>query len=458
MPGYRSGKPYIVEFAPNQSLLATGYIYQDFISLFDQPNNTLRQLAVAGTAHSRSERFKSLSFSPQAQFLAAGDEAGSIVFWRLAPELDDGMERIYPSTSISPHQSTVSALQFIDEANFVSSGEDERVCISSPFATGAVHQRLSGIAVHNAVLAGNRLLLGCDDGTIRRLTGESIEKTVRSRRPGLAEVTVTSITAPDVCVAGSVSVASLDVSPDGKTIAVGDGQGGINLYDRSSGELLQTFRDRSSDGDEAVLDISFSANGTLLAFAAGDYVTIIEKDSGRQRLHHFDGNGDVVQFFDNDRFLAICQGDTALAIIDVQSGKVVRTISDTDADALDVSPNGKQLTGTQGDGRIWIMDIESGDTRLVTGNHTRSNCVMFAANSRTVVTLDFTGHLRLVDAESGAAFGDVVLPDKLADNYEHCVIVATESWLAAMMSQPQRSLETPATTDFYFWNLSDLQP
>lgn len=157
------------------------------------------------------------------------------------------------------------------------------------------------------MVAGDELLLECYDGTIRSLTGKSIENAVAGRGIRLAEEMVAAIASPKVCVAGSVSIASLDVSPDSQTIAVGEYAGGVCLYNRRSGEFLRRIRDSAGDLNDAVLDILYSDDGTLLAFASGDYVMIVETDSGRERLSHFDGNGHL-QFFDNDRLLAICQG------------------------------------------------------------------------------------------------------------------------------------------------------
>lgn len=453
VPGFDGGRPYIVRFAPNESLLATAYIYADWISLFDQPENIRRGTAMEANAHSQSARFKSLAFSPEGQFLAAGDEAGSIVTWDLNTDANENHRKIMPLSSFSPHVATVSSVQFVDESNLISSGEDGRVCLTSPSAGGAVHQRWSELSVSDAVVAGNDVYLGCEDGTIRRLCCDVMTGLTRRSQLLSSADAIEHVDVPEVVAKNPVAVSCLDVSLDGKVIAVGTRQSGIFLYDRTSGEMMQTVHDNLLSDDYHVDDISFSADGSYLAFTGrNDVATVLEVESEKQLLNHFVGNGCTVQFINGGSQLAASCNDDGFQFLDIRSNQVVHSMTVADVETVELSPDGNILACGQSDGRLRIIDVSTRDVKTVSSRRRRIVSLTFAANGRTVTSLDQFGYLGFVDVESGTEFGGVQLPDKLMQSFDHATLMCTDSWVAAIVAA-STEISGMSGTDLYFWSL-----
>ena len=68
----------------------------------------------------------------------------------------------------------------------------------------------------------------------------------------------------------TASVTSLDFSPDGSMLVVGAAEGVISIWDTKSHELIAT---READG--AILDVSFSPDGTMIAASTDRHSLIL---------------------------------------------------------------------------------------------------------------------------------------------------------------------------------------
>ena len=79
---------------------------------------------------------------------------------------------------------------------------------------------------------------------------------------------------------------SIDISPDGKTYAVGDSNGLVYLWDVATNQLLNTFEGHTS----WVWSIAFSPDGTLLASSSGDASVRLWDVQCGQCLHIFTGH------------------------------------------------------------------------------------------------------------------------------------------------------------------------
>ena len=112
----RGRTSYLARFSPLLPLLATTYISDEAVSLFRSSDQVLR-----GIAHRRSDdtaQFTSLSYSPDANALVAGDDSGKILLWQLPAErLVDPQQNqattplsLLPVTVSSPHLARVTSI------------------------------------------------------------------------------------------------------------------------------------------------------------------------------------------------------------------------------------------------------------------------------------------------------------------------------------------------------------
>ena len=74
----------------------------------------------------------------------------------------------------------------------------------------------------------------------------------------------------------------MEISPDGRAIAIGDWSGAVSTLDVNSGRTLLRFRSRGLRSE--VRDLAFSGDGRLLAAAdEGSEVRVWETATGRLR-------------------------------------------------------------------------------------------------------------------------------------------------------------------------------
>jgi len=122
----------------------------------------------------------------------------------------------------------------------------------------------------------------------------------------------------------ATAVDSVTVSPDGSLVAAAAGEGGVRLYDASTGRLIRVI---GETGDRSVV---FSPDGKLLT-AAGFHM------------------------------------DKLVSLWDVATGKRLQTFTgqtEWEADATAISPDGKLLASTATDKQILVWEIATGELRL----------------------------------------------------------------------------------------------
>lgn len=148
------------------------------------------------------------------------------------------------------------------------------------------------------------------------------------------------------------STRSLDVSPDGKTLAVGNEQGILRFFDLATGE------------DRSVPVTRFTIN-------EGDY----SKDGKR---------------------LLLCYDPNVAAILDIESGKIVREFRGHAAIVLSVcwSEDEKRVATASADKTVRIWDAETGRLLSILRGHTdQVFLVRFLPGGVHLVSVDSGGHL-----------------------------------------------------------------
>jgi WD40 repeat protein len=224
-------------------------------------------------------------------------------------------------------------------------------------------------------------------------------------------------------------------APDGKTLAAGDGNNVIRLWELPSGKVLNP----TEPHDSGVHCIAVAPDGKTLA--AGTFLKTVQlwdlKTGKPQRalLGHEHGIYPVAWSPDG-RHIASGSRDGTARVWDAVSGKELRKFLAYDGDksgdvwvyGLSFAPDGKRLAGACRDGLVRIWDIDSGkELARCEGHNAFVWGVVFAPDGKTLVSCGNDGSIRQWDAGSGAELrrlGDALAYESVAVSPDGRVVAA----------------------------------
>jgi len=284
----------------------------------------------------RTLKFQALSvaFSPDGQFLASGDDVGTLKFWAAK-----GSREI---RTVKAHDGRLNRLEFSrDGKTFATASADGTVKLWETvsgrlFRTFPGHRRFDryGMALSpdgSQLAVGSReiLLWSTADGKqLRKLVGH------------------TSF------------VGALAFTPDGSRLASGSGDG-VRLWDVATGREVRKFT------SYLVVAIAFSPDGRLLASGFGNgAIKLWNVESGREAIPIQGGHSRVVMgvvFSPDGKRIASASDDTTVRFWDVATGREVQSFHGhaTGVTAVAYSPGGDVVASGGWDTTIRLCDAAS---------------------------------------------------------------------------------------------------
>ena len=203
------------------------------------------------------------------------------------------------------------------------------------------------------------------------------------------------------------------ISPDGKTVASGRGNGTIQFWDINSGKELKTLTD-------AVWGLAFSPDGRSLASGSPDGTVKfwdVSKGTAVRTLKHA-AKVRTLAFSPDGRTLASVTMGQVITLWDIATGVELRSINaESKMYYLAFSPNGKTLAGggndikhwpnmTLEDGVIYVWEVSTG--RLLGNLHNPQsryinyyNGLAYSMDGRTLAGASHDGHVYLWDLSTG---------------------------------------------------------
>ena len=156
---------------------------------------------------------------------------------------------------------------------------------------------------------------------------------------------------------GSIVVA-VAWSHDGTRIATSDQDGGLRVWDATTGELRRTYPQVRN-----TFNVAWSPNGRFLAVVTGDGVAILLEQTGAI-LHRLParGNAYVAGWSPNGEHVVTGNADRAVQVWNAHNGELVFTVSDHTAPIRSAtwSPDGSKLLTAGEDGTARIFDGKTG--------------------------------------------------------------------------------------------------
>jgi WD40 repeat protein len=295
-----------------------------------------------------------VAFSPDGNKVASGSKDKTIKLWNVSTGK--------PLQTLSDHRDKVQSVAFSPNGAILASGSEDNTIKLWDIETGKLirtlkgdDDRLSSLSIDKKVFSvafspdGHTLASGNWDKSITLWdvdTGKVLHF-IKGRTKRFWGLI------DDHGEGHEDLVNSVAFSPDGNTLASGGFDDAIKLWDVSSGKLLTTFKGHSN----FVLSVTFSPDGNMLASSSYDKtIKLWEVSSGRV-LQTLIGHKDAVTsvaFRSDGQIIASASFDKTIKLWEVSSGKLLRTLrghSDY-VNTVVFSPDGKILASASGDDTV----------------------------------------------------------------------------------------------------------
>ncbi|KAG0013790.1 hypothetical protein BGZ80_010861, partial [Entomortierella chlamydospora] len=192
-------------------------------------------------------------------------------------------------------------------------------------------------------------------------------------------------------------------SPDGKTLAVGLGNGDISLYETMNWNRTQGLKGHSG----SINSISFSATSDRIASGSSDKkVRLWDVDTG-ECVSILQGHGDwvlnVVYSPDGDQ-IASGSDDRIVRLWDVDTGECIHALHGHRGSVLSVtySPKGDRIASGSEDSTVRLWDIDTGECiRTLQGHNNHVVSVVYSPKGDRVASGSDDKTVRLWDADTG---------------------------------------------------------
>jgi len=199
--------------------------------------------------------------------------------------------------------------------------------------------------------------------------------------------------------AASAGAACLAFAPDGATLAVGQQDGKITLWDAASGCIRSTL-----DGHTGfVASLAFAPDGATLASSASDRsVRIWDLPANRERFVIIRPTSTFVAltFSPGGRLLVLCdQVSPVVRLWDMTTGAECAVLRDPSGAVVTVaiSPDGTTLAAADFKGLVTFWDLATLKVRPARLRHAGVHSLAFAPDGHALATGGFDGTIHLWD-------------------------------------------------------------
>jgi WD40 repeat protein/tRNA A-37 threonylcarbamoyl transferase component Bud32 len=197
-------------------------------------------------------------------------------------------------------------------------------------------------------------------------------------------------------------VRAVGLSPDGRFVAGGGGNGAVKVHDLRSGRVVCLPGHRGG-----VTAVCFSPDGRLVASASADRTVRLADAGSGQEVRVLRGHGDTVWgvcFSPDGTRLASCSEDQTVKVWDAHTGREVRTLRGHTLPArwACFRPDGKALVSGGEDQAVRLWDLETGEEEhpLDANHEGKVLWVGWSKDGKWVAALAQGGAARLYDAVS----------------------------------------------------------
>jgi WD40 repeat protein len=353
-----------------------------------------------------------MAFSPNGKMLVTGDANGNVVSWDIENLPDSVLNH---GAVWNDGRTAVYSVAFSPDGKTVATGDDDAHVRLWDVATGADVTRTDGSAVNGVAFSpdGKTLAAGDNNGQVvlwpvnhSALTVRNVDSAAQSVEfsPNGKIVVIGDIGHVVLLSAASGEMESWTdgyslravVSPNSQTIASGDSDGQVRLWDPASGKPT-TWNDGSLVYSEA-----FSPDSKTLATGDIDgHVRLWDVATGSKTTWDDRFVVETVAFSPDGKTVATGDEDGQVRLWNVATGtKTTWNVGDT-VRSVAFSPNGKTLVSGDDNGQLRLWDVATGTyTTLNDGSELADLAI--SPDGRYIATGDSSGYVRIWNMATGA--------------------------------------------------------
>ena len=376
-----------IVFSPDGKTVASSSYIDETVRIWDVHTGEHRQTL---TGHTWD--ISSLAFSPDGKTLASGGSG------------DGGIIRLWDVHTGTEKYAVTGHTGFIDDFAFSSNGRT----IIIGYADGAI--RLWDVYTRQHVKTYNKFRDAMSNGAIGNIAFTPDGKTLVWGKEGMGLWDADTDEHKMILTSNEWGNHSLELSPDGKIIAVAFGDNLIKLWDMNTGEQRLTFAGHTED----IFSLAFSPDSKILASTSddntirlwdaqtGENTEVFTLDSAWRKDvadWRIDSSWCGVAFSPDGKTLAGGGGEIVL-LWDIDTGKTKRRLIRPTHRVFDLafSPDGKTLASGGFERNINLWDPHTGEhKKTLTGHTAWVRSIAFSPDGKTLASRSDDGTVLLWD-------------------------------------------------------------
>src|SRR3954471_6394482 len=412
--GRRGGGGHVVALAPDARTFVAADMGRKTASIRDA-----RTGKTIGTLEGHSEEVLAVGYSPDGRLVATGSLDGTARLWNASTR-----EVVHV---LRAHRGGVFATRFsADGRRLATLGADRAVRVWDVRSGRLLHSIGN---VHNRTTAGEWgegvAFVGAARIAVSPAPGLGAPVPVVAKVFDLSSGRQVGVVKDP---AGLTQAVDIDVSPDGKLLVAGQGEGQLQLYRLPDGKPLDI-----EPGATGIFDLEFSRDGKLLATGSVDGLAKVwQVDHGKlHELLRLRGHANPVESVsfnrDGTRLVTAGQVSGEARVWDVSPagrGEVLtlpgpQSPPEWQADVA-FTPDGRKLVASSGAaGTVRVWDVQTGKQLLLLDQQARDPALTHAVigidvspDGSRIATAGADGSVRVFDADTGRQL--------LALRHRHC--------------------------------------
>lgn len=363
-----------------------------------------------------------LAVSPDGKWVAFGGKNGEVIAWQLESPVDTALddEAISPFASAFLLDGSVTSIAW-SESDLIAVGDDGRATRWSP----AANERQLGdgrITAAKYSTEGTEIILGFEDGSIRRTASQSLPTIGRWHEASWKTADAHLLAPPR----GS-AVTTIATNSEGNLFAAGYADGQVKVFSADGALQKVLASGRKEESGQRIYDLKFAPNDAWLAWGdENNHVHLWPTDGTREPLgSKLTANVECVEFAGDSEVVAIGGEFEGIRQFKVPTGESIAKFGSTSTRAILFNQAKQELLAGSTDGILRIHDSQTMEVKNTIRAHNFSiNSICQLKHNELALTTDDHAEIRLSRPTDGLVYGGLSQNNRLLSRSAFCDVTS----------------------------------